>query len=293
MTRRRLKLARNEHSERLPQTSVSVEIPCISALIKFIKGTTVFFISRLNPVQSRQLSPLAFLKYFKWLCVRAARWHQTWIKALVFFCWNLSHCNHQGVIYHQASGPVTEISSWQRLSTGLKYYDWWDKDCFFERRFESMPMCSAWGGGVRESEGNTSVAEKKKKWKTNSSGGCLLSVDCDTSRETYRWRCCKRSPTFRLNCGILDEHCSSRMRKQWMIWGLFLQTRIWYQFACLGIWLEGKRETGLGGSQTLVNSIALKITNDACFVCFFVVFFKRALFFFSWHFFTCIRRRLV
>lgn len=36
-----------------------------------------------------------------------------------------------------------------------------------------------------------------------------------------------------------------------------------------------ERETGLGASQTLVNSIALKITNDACFVCFVVVFFLK------------------
>lgn len=73
------------------------------------------------------------------------------------------------------------------------------------------------------------------------------------------------------------------MRKQWMIWGLFLQTGVWYQFACLGIWLEGKRETGLEGSQTLLNSIALKNTNDACVVCLLLgccccCFFKGAVF---------------
>lgn len=45
--------------------SLSVEIPCVSPLIKFIMGTTMFSVSCLNPVQSRQLSPLAFLKYFK------------------------------------------------------------------------------------------------------------------------------------------------------------------------------------------------------------------------------------
>lgn len=254
-----------------PAVFLPFEIPCISPLIKFIKETTGFSMIPLNPVQSRQLSPLAFLKYFKWLCVRASRWHQSWIKALVFFCRNLSQCNHQGVIYHQASGPVTEISSWRRLSTRLKYYDWWDKDCFFERRFERVPRCRVWGRGG-------------KTWKTNSSGCCLRSIDGETSTETNRRQRCERSPTFRLNCGILDQHCVSRMRKQWMIWGLFLQTRVWYQFACLGILLEGKSETGLGGSQTSVNSIALKNTNDACFVCFGVFL----CFFFKGHIFSSV-----
>lgn len=61
-----------------------------------------------------------------------------------------------------------------------------------------------------------------------------------------------------------------------MIWGLFLQAGVWYQFACLGIWLGGKGETGLGGSQTPFNSIALKITNGACFVFFvFLLYFLK------------------
>lgn len=99
-------------------------------------------------------------------------------------------------------------------------------------------------------------------------------------------QCCKRSPTFQPNCGILDQHFASCMRKQWMIWGLFLQT-----WSLVPVCLFGNRarRKEREGSQ---NSVIEKcFTNDSWLIFFFLFIFLfrvHVLFRFFSHFLTFV-----
>lgn len=135
---------------------------------------------------------MVFLKLFKWLRVRAMRWHQS-RKTRRWFYQILSHRNHQVTVYHWISNPVTEISSWPNLSFQWKCCNRWMKD------------------GLERLEW-----EQKKNFQISTPSGCLFCFDYGTSRETGRWLRRKHSSTFLLNCGILDEHCATCVAQQWL-----------------------------------------------------------------------------